>query len=255
LSRDEFRDNLRMRFGLTPKNLPQRCDGCGAKFSVEHAMQCKNGGLVSVRHDGGRDEWADLLCDALTPGAVSTEPSIKSGRTADGDEEEEGADAQEVAAEVDETAAGEARGDVSGHGFWAKHWTTIFDIRISDTDAPSHQMRDPIKVLDGQEREKKRKYLQVCLERRRHFTPLVFSVDGMMGTETQAATKQLASHLSRRSQRAYSQMVRYVQTRMSLSLCRATSLLLRGARDGRGRSRDRPHWDGSETVLYQTREM
>ena len=40
LTAEEFRDNLRLRFGLTPKHLPARCDGCSAQFTVEHAMTC-----------------------------------------------------------------------------------------------------------------------------------------------------------------------------------------------------------------------
>jgi hypothetical protein len=36
----EFRDELRMRFGLQPNNLPEQCDGCIAQFSVDHATPC-----------------------------------------------------------------------------------------------------------------------------------------------------------------------------------------------------------------------
>jgi hypothetical protein len=50
--------------------------------------------------------------------------------------------------------------------------------------------------LAKHEEEKKRKYLDACLESRRQFTPLVFSVDGLMGQECKAATKRLASTLA-----------------------------------------------------------
>ena len=60
LAPDEFRDGLFFRYGLNPKYLPKTCDGCGAAFSVTHAMSCKVGGLVGIRHDDVRDEWADL---------------------------------------------------------------------------------------------------------------------------------------------------------------------------------------------------
>ena len=51
LSCEEFRDSLRLRLGLSPLDLPDRCDGCGQKFSVGHAiMSCKKGGLVLLRH-------------------------------------------------------------------------------------------------------------------------------------------------------------------------------------------------------------
>jgi hypothetical protein len=43
---------------------------------------------------------------------------------------------------------------------------------------------------------KKRKYLAACHERRRDFTPLIYSVDGMASQETKEAEKQLARKLA-----------------------------------------------------------
>ena len=60
LSRDEFRDGLRMRYGLELQGLQKKCDGCGVNFSVEHGLKCKKGGLVIGRHDEVKDELAAL---------------------------------------------------------------------------------------------------------------------------------------------------------------------------------------------------
>ena len=49
LSREEFRDNLRLRYGLMPQDMPGTCDGCGKRLSIEHALSCPKGGLVMVR--------------------------------------------------------------------------------------------------------------------------------------------------------------------------------------------------------------
>ena len=43
LSWQEFVDNTRIHLNLKVLNLPQHCDGCGAGFSVEHALNCKKG--------------------------------------------------------------------------------------------------------------------------------------------------------------------------------------------------------------------
>ena len=40
LSPREFRDGLYMRYGISPPDLPDKCDGCGAKFSIAHALSC-----------------------------------------------------------------------------------------------------------------------------------------------------------------------------------------------------------------------
>jgi hypothetical protein len=57
-------------------------------------------------------------------------------------------------------------------------------------------MVSPLCVLKQQEQKKKKLYTVACSDRRRHFTPLVFSVDGMCGVEASAAIKRAASLLS-----------------------------------------------------------
>jgi hypothetical protein len=82
LSAQEFRDSLLLRYARQPGDLPSRCDGCNQKFSVAHAMQCKTGGLVIVRHDEIRDELCDIAMKAFTPSAVRDEPKIYPSRPA-----------------------------------------------------------------------------------------------------------------------------------------------------------------------------
>ena len=160
-------------------------------------------------------------------------------------EEEDG---EEELDEGDET-----RGDKGAHGFWKSGVTCIFDVRVIQTDAPSYRGRDPDSILAMHEGLKKDRYLEPCLERRRHFTRLVYSVDGMAGVEAQAAEKRLASHLAKRWQREYSEMVGYVRTRMSIAIARAVTLCLREPRDKRGRIRRKPDYeDGAGCSLLET---
>ena len=44
------------RYGKTPRALQALCDGCGENFDPNHALACKNGGLVYQRHNESRDE-------------------------------------------------------------------------------------------------------------------------------------------------------------------------------------------------------
>ena len=60
--------------------------------------------------------------------------------------------------------------------FWAHNTTAIFDVCITNTDAPTYRGKDPKKILARHKQEKKAKYLEPCLKRRCQFTPLVFSV-------------------------------------------------------------------------------
>ena len=84
------------------------------------------------------------------------------------------------------------------HGFWANGHQCIFDVRITDTDARSYRRKNPQKVIADQEKEKKDKYLNACLERRKDFTPLVYSVDGIAGKEAKGAEKRLSSYLTKK---------------------------------------------------------
>jgi hypothetical protein len=67
LSADEFRDSLWLRLGLAPLGLPDRCDGCGHRFSLGHAITCKKRGLVLLRHNDVVAEWHHLCAQALFP--------------------------------------------------------------------------------------------------------------------------------------------------------------------------------------------
>ena len=89
----------------------------------------------------------------------------------------------------------------------------------------------PEKAISKAEKEKKDLYLQACMERRRTFTPMVYSADKITGAEVLAAQKRLAALLSYKLKQEYSEMCVLVRTRMSLAILRSKSLLLRGRHD------------------------
>jgi hypothetical protein len=123
------------------------------------------------------------------------------------------------------------RGDARCHGFLEHGWTTIFDMRITDTDARSYRKKEFGKVLLQHKKEKKDKYLWTCLEMRKDFTPMVYSVDGIAGCEARNAKRRLATHLASKWNRGYSQMVYYVRIWMAIAVVCAIGLLIHGSRD------------------------
>ena len=62
----------------------------------------------------------------------------------------------------------------------------------------------PEKALARLEKEKKDLYLQACLERRRTFAPMVYSVGGISGAEALATQKRLSALLSYKLKQEYS---------------------------------------------------
>jgi hypothetical protein len=60
----------------------------------------------------------------------------------------------------------------------------ILDARVTNADATSYRSKDPEKVLDATERLPENKYLQPCLDHRRHLNPFVVPVDVPVGKDT-----------------------------------------------------------------------
>ena len=79
LGAQEWRDAAFLRYGLEPSDLPKYCDGCNARFSICHDLDCKRGGLVTARHNELRDGVADLAGKAFTPSHVRNDPLIYQG--------------------------------------------------------------------------------------------------------------------------------------------------------------------------------
>jgi hypothetical protein len=87
----------------------------------------------------------------------------------------------------------------------------ILDVRVTDTaDAKSYCKRPPAKVLEKQEREKKRKCLKNFLKQRWYSIPFVVSVDGLLEQEATTFSKCLAAKLASKWQRTYSEVCGYV---------------------------------------------
>ena len=160
VSAQEFRDGLALRYRKPLLCLPPCCDGCGAPFTIEHALDCRIGGLVGQRHNEVRDAFGDLAALVWSP--VVKEPVVSDGS---------GGILEPLVA------------DLCVRGVWQPQTEALFDIRVVDTDARSYCGRTPIAVLCSAEVEKKRKYSLACQSRRASFTPLCVSVDGLLAPE------------------------------------------------------------------------
>ena len=86
----------------------------------------------------------------------------------------------------------------------------LFDICVVDTDAKSFLSHSPVAVLASAEAEKKRKYCDACTERRATFTPLCFSVYGLVGDEAACFLKHLGRSLSVTWERHYGEVIRWL---------------------------------------------
>ena len=96
--------------------MPKSCDGYGAEFSIEHALDCRFGGLVSRRHNEIRDAIGDLA--SLVWGNVVCEP---------------------VVCDKSSSSDGALVADLCVRSVWIPQSEALFDIRVVDTDTQSYR--------------------------------------------------------------------------------------------------------------------
>ena len=144
-----------------------------------------------------RDGVAALVGKAFTPLHVRDDllifadcavkgPKVKPARTS-GSIDRNGAPMPE---------ATEQKGDLLIRETWQNGTYSVHNMRVVDTDAKSHHMKTPEKTLQKVEREKKRMYLEACLQQRRNFSPFVALMDGFLGMEATATLKRISSRLT-----------------------------------------------------------
>ena len=117
LTSTQFRDQLAIRYGDEPSRLPSLCDGCGASFTLQHALDCPKGGLIKRGHNDIRDHDAKLA--DLAWGGVTVEPVL-------------------VPAD-DRNFRPVLQADWSARGVWEGNRVALFDNRNVDANAPSYQ--------------------------------------------------------------------------------------------------------------------
>ena len=156
MNRDEFPDELCLRYGWHAKRMAQTCD-CGAANDIDHALICKLGGFVIMRHNSVRDVKADFLRNVCK--YVSVEP----GRIQFTGNEElaSGSNLED-----------NARLDISCRGFWAPLQKMFLDVRFTHPNGPSNRNRKLNPLLKTHENRKKVKYNDRVLQvEHASFTP------------------------------------------------------------------------------------
>ena len=123
--------------------------------------------MIIQRHNEVRDAVGDLA--ALVWGRAVSEPVVRD-------------------ASVDSEAL---ITDLGVRGVWEPQAMVLLDIHVVDTDAKSYLSHSPSAMLALAEAEKKRKYCDACTKCRATFTPLCFSIDGLVGGEAACFLKHL----------------------------------------------------------------
>ena len=215
LNRSQFMDALNLRYYRELRGLPSICP-CSQPFTITHALNCKKGGFIHMRHDNTRDFLTSLLQVVQTD--VQREPPLQKLQT-EGENSDIG------------NTADAARLDIRAKGFWRAGQDAYFDIRVTNPLAAT-AMKIPLsKVYDRNEKEKKRMYNhRVMTIEQGSFTPLVFSVFGTAAPECQTFLKQLMSKIATKRNEKYSDVANWVRRKLSFLCIKACLMCLRGTR-------------------------
>jgi hypothetical protein len=132
------------------------------QLSQPIVLECKKGGLVICRHNKIKGELVALTAKAFTPSAICDELRIHPGRSAPAINAPAVVPNPIIRLTCHSQEAD--RCDILIPGLWQRGTDYILDIRVTDVDAKSNQNKTPAKVLDRHKKEKKRKYLQACMD-------------------------------------------------------------------------------------------
>ena len=146
---------------------------------IEHALNCRHGGLIIRRHDEVTDELGQLC--KLGYAHVGREPIIKVG------------DSSKPAGHGDRDGR---RGDLVVRGVHAPQKDCITDTLVINQDAVSRSTVPIAKVLSEGERMKDSKHKSACGDRRADFVPFVVTTDGCMGEQARKFLKKLGRRLA-----------------------------------------------------------
>ena len=183
--------------------------------SSRHALNCKQGGYVVMRHNKVRDLEAELMREVCND--VRVEPELL---PLDND-----------LAVINGNMAQKARLDVSGNGVWGPQERTFLDIRIMHPNSPSYLDKDITQVYRQHEREKKRTYNERIIQiEKGSFTPIVMSTFGGMGLEGERYHKRIAELISIKRNEPYPSVIEYIRTRLRFCLLKSVLMSLRGVR-------------------------
>ena len=120
---------------------------------------------------------------------------------------------------------------------------------------PSYLARKPSSIIKTAENDKKRKYLDACLEQYHHFTPFVVSCEGLFGKEASFFMKRLAKKLADKWNQPYSSMIGLLRTRFAVNLVRSKYHCIRGTRTSLDFMSYKLDWeDGAGLQFFSTLE-
>ena len=142
------------------------------------------------------DGVVELSVKSFTPTCVRNDPLIFAGWAVKRPNSKPARSKAEDKSSTPQLEATEQKGNLLIHDIWHNGTNSVLDMRVMNTDARNHLAKKPGKCLQLKEQLNKKMYLEECLQKCQHFSPLVASVDGILSVEGSATLKSIASCLA-----------------------------------------------------------
>ena len=171
-----------------------------------HALLCKKGGFISLRHNQIRDLTANLpktICHD-----VLIEPTLQ---------QLTGESLHERTANITD----DARLDIAARGFWISGqgaFFEFFDIRVFNPMARRYECQELNKAYEINEVEHD------------SFTSLVMTALGGMGRETSKFYSRLSESIAEKRKERYSVIKNWISRKISFALVNCVCMCVRGSR-------------------------
>ena len=121
--------------------------------------------------------------------------------------------------------------DIHARGFWERHRSAFFDVRVCHPNAVSYRDLEPQEIYRIHESEKKSLYSERVLGiEHGTFTPLVFTTTGGMGKECLKYHNRIAQLTAIKKGEQYAKTISWIRTRTSFALLRTALVCNRGSR-------------------------
>ena len=109
--------------------------------------------------------------------------------------------------------------------------TRFFYVRIANTNSTSQDNVKTEKVLLRHEKEKNREYNRRVMNiEHGTFTPLVFSVSGVLGKECSMFHKHMVEKIAKKINESYEKVITVIRCKLSFIILRSALLCIKGNR-------------------------
>ena len=213
LSKQEFWDIVKIRYGWSLlSRLPNTCN-CGTKYDLQHSLSCKKSGFVSLRHNHLRNLTATLTDQICHDVRIEPHLQTLTGETFDS-----------------RSTRDEARLDISARGFRTKYQIAFLDVRVFDSNVERYEAKTLQQCYWTNEMEKKRKYNESILQvENGSFIPLAFSINGGMVKEANKCYSRIAKKFVVKRDEPYSVMMSWIRRKITFSMMKSIIMCICGS--------------------------